>query len=79
MLDECLERVDRAAARIAVYELDFLGLPPGVVVAEAVALVSDLSTDDSPGYLNGLLASVVAHRDTAGRLGGGLGAWATGR
>ncbi len=63
---ERMPRVDRAAARIAVYELDFLGLPPGVVVAEAVALVSDLSTDDSPGYLNGLLASVVAHRDTAG-------------
>lgn len=55
-----MPRVDRAAARIAVYEIDYTDVPDGVAVAEAVALVSDLSTDESPGYLNGLLGAVLA-------------------
>jgi N utilization substance protein B len=55
-----MPRVDRAAARIAVYEIDQTEVPDGVAVAEAVALVSDLSTDESPGYLNGLLGAVLA-------------------
>ena len=55
-----MPRVDRAAARIAVFEIDFGEVPDAVAVAEAVALVSELSTDESPGFLNGLLAAVLA-------------------
>jgi N utilization substance protein B len=57
---ERMPRVDRAAARIAVYEIDFGEVPGPVAVAEAVALVGDLSTDESPGYLTGLLSAVLA-------------------
>ena len=55
-----MPRVDRAAARIALFEIDHSDIPDGVAVAEAVALVSDLSTDESPAYLNGLLGAVLA-------------------
>jgi N utilization substance protein B len=55
-----MPRVDRAAARIAVYEIDFGDVPDAVAVSEAVALVTELSTDESPAYLNGLLGAVLA-------------------
>ncbi len=55
-------RVDRNTLRIAVFELDYLKLPEAVVVSEAVRLVGELSTDDSPGFVNGVLGSIVATR-----------------
>lgn len=57
---ERMPRVDRTAARIAVYEIDHSEVPNAVAIAEAVALVGELSTDDSPAYLNGLLSAVAA-------------------
>ena len=51
--------VDRNVARIAVYELLAGQVPTGVVLSEAVELVSDLSTDESPKFLNGLLARIA--------------------
>lgn len=55
-----IPRVDRNLARIAVYELIHTDTSTDVVLAEAVSLCQDLSTDESPAFLNGLLASVVA-------------------
>jgi N utilization substance protein B len=55
-----MPRVDRTAVRIAVYEIDHLEVPDAVAVAEAVALVGDLSTDDSPDYVNGLLGKIIS-------------------
>lgn len=52
--------VDRNIARIAVFELDHTETPPPAVIAEAMKLARDLSTDDSPTFLNGLLARVLA-------------------
>ena len=53
--------VDRAALRIAVYEIGFgAQVPAGVAVSEAVGLVADLSTDESPGYVNGVLSAIAA-------------------
>jgi len=57
---ERMPRVDRTAARIAVFEIDFGDVPDAVAVAEAVAMVTELSTDESPAYLNGLLGAVLA-------------------
>jgi len=62
---ERMPRVDRTAARIAVYEIDHLDVPDPVAIAEAVALVADLSTDDSPGYLSGLLGAIVDSKAAA--------------
>ena len=55
-----LPAVDRAILRIAVWELFYApDVPPVVVVDEAVELAKQLSTDDSPGFINGVLGQVV--------------------
>ncbi len=52
--------VDRTALRIGTFELLWRDdVPDGVVISEAVALVRDLSTDDSPGFVNGLLGRLL--------------------
>ena len=55
-------RVDRTALRIAVLEIDYLDVPDAVAVTEAVRLVADLSTDDSPSFVNGVLGGVLARK-----------------
>lgn len=50
--------VDRNLLRIAVWEIVFGEVPPAVAVSQAVELARDLSTDESPGFVNGLLSAV---------------------
>jgi len=59
--------VDRNILRIGTYELLFDDLVPDVVaVSEAVALARDLSTDESPAFVNGLLARLLQLKPTLG-------------
>ena len=52
--------VDRAVLRLAVYELLWrFDVPEAVVIDEAVELAKALSTDDSPRFVNGILAAIV--------------------
>jgi N utilization substance protein B len=52
--------VDRNILRIGVYELLWApGVPDGVAISEAVLLARELSTDDSPAFVNGLLARLL--------------------
>ena len=58
---ERMPPVDLAALRIGTYELLWCDdVPDAVAVAEAVALVASLSTDDSAGFVNGLLARLLS-------------------
>ena len=56
--------VDRNVLRIGVYELLWGDddVPETVAVSEALHLVQDLSTDESPGFVNGLLGSIMRDR-----------------
>jgi N utilization substance protein B len=54
-----IPRVDRNALRIAVYEIDYGEMPDAIAVSEAVQLASELSTDESPAFVNGVLRAVV--------------------
>jgi len=55
--------LDRAILRLGIYEIVFGNqVPAEVVISEAVALASELSTDDSPAFINGILAGVAATR-----------------
>lgn len=55
-----LPAVDRAIMRVAVWELLHADDVPGpVAVDEAVELAKQLSTDDSPGFVNGVLGQVM--------------------
>lgn len=58
--------VDRNVLRIGVYELLWgdEDVPPTVAVSEAVHLVQDLSTDDSPTFVNGILGAIQRDRDS---------------
>lgn len=48
--------IDRNVLRIAAYEVLYADdVPTAVAISEAVGLVSDLSTDDSPNFVNGVL------------------------
>jgi transcription antitermination protein NusB len=52
--------VDRAVLRLGVYELLWRGdVPDAVVIDEAVELAKTLSTDESPRFVNGVLARVL--------------------
>jgi N utilization substance protein B len=52
--------VDRNLARIAVYELLYVGeIDDPVAISEAVELAKQMSTDDSPRFLNGILGRIA--------------------
>jgi transcription antitermination protein NusB len=55
-----MPRVDRAALQIAVFEIDHTDVPDAVAISEAVSLVAELSTDESPSFVNGVLGTVAA-------------------
>lgn len=49
--------VDRNILRMGAYEVLWVDdVPDGVAVAEAVGLATELSTDESPRFVNGLLS-----------------------
>ena len=55
-----LPAVDRAVLRVAVFELLHDDeVPPAVAVDEAVELARQLSTDDSPRFVNGVLGGLA--------------------
>ncbi len=57
--------IDRNALRIGAFELLYADdVPAAVAVSEAVALVRNLSTDESPGFVNGVLGSMLRDRDS---------------
>ena len=52
--------VDRNLARIAVQELLYVDeIDDAVAISEAVELAKQMSTDDSPRFLNGVLARIA--------------------
>jgi transcription antitermination protein NusB len=62
-IDWALDRmpvVDRALLRMATFELGWRpDVPTSVVISEAVELAKSFSTDDSSGFVNGMLATIA--------------------
>jgi N utilization substance protein B len=57
--------VDRAVLRLGVFELLYCDdVPDAVVVDEAVEIVKELSTDESPAFVNGLLGRILEVKPT---------------
>ena len=55
--------VDRNLLRLAVYELLYVDdVPDPVAISEAVRLARELSTDESPTFVNGILARIAERR-----------------
>lgn len=59
--------VDRNLLRLGIYEIVHEDdVPMAVAIDEAVELAKELSTDDSPRFVNGLLARVGKEHEKAG-------------
>ncbi len=59
--------VDLAVLRIGAFELLWCDdVPDGVAVSEAVELAASLSTDESPGFVNGLLGRLLQLKPVLG-------------
>ena len=64
---ERMPAVDRAALRLATWEIVYSDeVPDAVAIDEAVELVKCLSTDESPAFVNGLLARIAEVKHTLG-------------
>jgi N utilization substance protein B len=59
---ERMPNVDRAILRVAIWEIIHSGNPAPVVVSEAVELAKEYSTEESGGFINGLLSRVAGTR-----------------
>ncbi len=61
---ERMPAIDRNALRIGVYELLYVeDVPDAVAVTEAIALVKNLSTDESPAFVNGILGALMRDKE----------------
>ncbi|HSO64959.1 MAG TPA: transcription antitermination factor NusB [Ornithinibacter sp.] len=57
--------VDRAILRLGAFEVLYsTDVPEGVAISEWVALATELSTDDSPRFVNGLLGRLAEVKPT---------------
>ncbi|KRF22607.1 MULTISPECIES: transcription antitermination factor NusB [unclassified Phycicoccus] len=62
---ERMPSVDRAILRLGAFEVLYATeVPESVAIAEAVELAKSLSTDDSPKFVNGLLARLAEVKPT---------------
>jgi N utilization substance protein B len=57
--------VDRNVLRLGVFEVLYADdVPDAVAVTEAMSLVRDLSTDESPQFVNGILGNILRNKST---------------
>jgi transcription antitermination protein NusB len=57
--------VDRNVLRLGVFELLYAGdVPDAVALSEAVSMVRELSTDESPSFVNGVLGGILRDKAT---------------
>lgn len=63
---EQIARMDRVILRIGVYELLFeKGVPPKVVINEAVELAKAFGGDNSSKFINGVLGTVLRNKEAS--------------
>jgi len=61
---ERMPAVDRAILRLGAYEVLYGEVADAVAISEAVGLATALSTDQSPTFVNGLLARIAEVKPT---------------
>lgn len=62
---ERMPAVDRNVLRLGVFELVYADdVPDPVAISEAMGLVRELSTDESPAFVNGVLGAIQRHKST---------------
>lgn len=56
---ERLSKVDIAILKLAIYEIKYANLPFKVVINEAVEIAKAYGDDNSPSFVNGVLAKII--------------------
>ncbi len=60
-----LPAVDRNVLRLGIFEILYVDdVPDAVAVSEAVNMARNLSTDESPGFVNGVLGHVARDKES---------------
>ena len=60
-----LPAVDRNILRLGIYEILWSqGIPDGVAIDEALALAKELSTDESAGFIHGVLGRISSIKES---------------
>jgi N utilization substance protein B len=59
-----INKIDLAILRLAVYELEGGQAPPKVIIDEAVELAKEYGSESSPGFVNGVLATLYTGQPT---------------
>lgn len=54
-----ISKIDTALLKLAIYEMLYKKIPFKVVINEAVELAKKYGEDNSPSFVNGILASIV--------------------
>ena len=55
-----MPNVDRNILRLSIWELLWSETPEGVVIDEALKLATELSTEDSPTFIHGILGKLAS-------------------
>jgi transcription antitermination protein NusB len=58
---EKINKIDLAILRLAVYELGVGQTPPKVIIDEAVELAKEFGSESSPGFVNGVMATLYTN------------------
>ncbi|WP_276351935.1 transcription antitermination factor NusB [Cohnella caldifontis] len=66
-----LSRVDRQILRLAAYEMNLRGVPPKVVVNEAIELAKHFGLEESGKFVNGVLGRMIREKEQAIQTGEG--------
>lgn len=56
---ERVSKIDLSILKLAIYEIKYKNLPYKVVINEAVELAKKYGEDNSPKFVNGILASII--------------------
>jgi N utilization substance protein B len=59
-----LSRVDRQILRLAAYEMNIMGVPPKVVVNEAIELAKHFGMEESGKFVNGVLGRMIREKQS---------------
>lgn len=55
-----ISKIDLALLKLAIYEMNYMGTPYKIIINEAVNMAKKYGEENSPSFVNGVLAKIVA-------------------
>lgn len=60
-----ISKIDLALLKLAIYEMNYMGTPYKIIINEAVNMAKKYGEENSPSFVNGVLAKIVAENKLA--------------